>query len=236
MLYRKLGKTGLSVSVLGFGAMRLPVEGATGRPTDAHDPNKPIDEKKAMPMIEYAIDHGVNYFDSAYAYHAGRSEIVLGKGLKACRDKVMIATKLPVNLVKGPEDFERFLASSSRGWTRPMWMSISSTDSTGRLGTGRKIWACSGSSTGSCRKAGRATWVSPFTMISPSSRRSSTATTGSSARYSIIITTSTPRRGRRVSSTRLRGVSGSWSWSPSGEACSPTQCLRTFRPSGIRHR
>ena len=110
MLYRKLGKTGLSVSVLGFGAMRLPVEGATGSPTDVHDPNKPVDEKKAMPMIEYAIDHGVNYFDSAYVYHGGKSEIVLGKGLKACRDKVMIATKLPATLVKGAEDFERFFS------------------------------------------------------------------------------------------------------------------------------
>src|SRR5208283_1172806 len=108
MLYRKLGKTGLSVSVLGFGAMRLPVEGATGSPTDAHDPNKPVDEKKAIPMIEYAIDHGVNYFDSAYVYHGGKSEIVLGKGLKAYRGKVFIATKLPAMLVQGPGDFERF--------------------------------------------------------------------------------------------------------------------------------
>jgi len=110
LLYRRLGKTGLSVSVLGFGAMRLPVEGATGSPTDAYDPNKPIDEKKAMPMIEYAIDHGVNYFDSAYMYHGGKSEIVLGKGLRACRDRVFIATKLPATLVKGPEDFEKFFS------------------------------------------------------------------------------------------------------------------------------
>ena len=77
MLYRKLGKTGLTVSVLGFGAMRLPVEGP-----DQQDLDKPIDEKEAISMFEYAIDHGVNYFDSAYMYHGGKSEVVLGEGLK----------------------------------------------------------------------------------------------------------------------------------------------------------
>ncbi len=198
MLYRKLGKTGLSVSVLGFGAMRLPVEGATGSPTDVHDPNKPVDEKKAMPMIEYAIDHGVNYFDSAYVYHGGKSEIVLGKGLKACRDKVMIATKLPATLVKGAEDFERFFSEQLER------LDTTYVDVYLLHGLHRETWdrtkdmGCFCSSTGSFRKAGRAMWVSPFMMISPSSRRLWTATTGSSVRYSIIITMSTPRRGRRV--------------------------------------
>ncbi len=108
MLYRKLGKTGLTVSVLGFGAMRLPVEGGTNSVTDSYDPNKPIDEKQAIPMFEYAIDHGVNYFDSAYMYHGGKSELVLGKALKPYRDRVMISTKLPAIMVTAPEDFDRF--------------------------------------------------------------------------------------------------------------------------------
>ena len=109
MLYRKLGNTGLSVSVLGFGAMRLPLEGASDTIAGSFDPNKPIDEKEAIRMIEYAVAHGVNYFDSAYMYHGGKSEVVLGKALKPYRDKVLIATKLPAVLVQGPDDFERFL-------------------------------------------------------------------------------------------------------------------------------
>ena len=59
MLYRKLGNTGLSVSVLGFGAMRLPMEGESNNITDSYDPNKPIDEKEAIRMIEYAVANGV---------------------------------------------------------------------------------------------------------------------------------------------------------------------------------
>jgi hypothetical protein len=109
MLYRELGKTGLIVSILGFGAMRLPLEGSTGGPVGAYDPNAPIDEKEAIRMIEYAVAQGINYFDSAYMYHGGKSEVILGKGLKPYRDKVMISTKLPAIIVKGPEDFDRFL-------------------------------------------------------------------------------------------------------------------------------
>lgn len=109
MLYRKLGNTGLSVSVLGFGAMRLPVEGESGNVADSYDPHKPVNEREAIGMIEYAVDHGVNYYDSAYMYHGGKSEVVLGKALKPHRDKVFIATKLPAMLVQRKEDFEKFL-------------------------------------------------------------------------------------------------------------------------------
>ncbi len=107
MLYRTLGKTGLTVSALGFGAMRLPMEGRG--PAEAFDPNRGVDEKKAIDMIEYAVAQGVNYFDSAYMYHNGKSEVILGKGLKGHRDKVFVATKLPVVLVKDPHDFDRLL-------------------------------------------------------------------------------------------------------------------------------
>jgi uncharacterized protein len=109
MLYRRLGNTQLSVSVLGFGAMRLPIEGAHGNVADSYDPHSPIDEKEATRMIEYAVANGVNYFDSAYMYHGGKSEVVLGKALKPYRDRVLIATKLPAVLVQGPDDFEKFL-------------------------------------------------------------------------------------------------------------------------------
>jgi predicted aldo/keto reductase-like oxidoreductase len=109
MLYKRLGSSGLDVSILGFGAMRLPLQNASGSPAAAYNPNAPIDEEEATRMIEYAIEKGVNYFDSAYMYHGGKSELVLGRALKPHRDRVMISTKLPAVLVNGPEDFDRFL-------------------------------------------------------------------------------------------------------------------------------
>jgi len=78
--------------------MRLPVR----------DSKKDIDEEEAFQMVRYAMDHGINYFDTAYSYHEGKSETFLGKALKGYRDKVLLATKLPVKKVKGREDFHRF--------------------------------------------------------------------------------------------------------------------------------
>jgi hypothetical protein len=101
MLYRKLGKTGEKVSILGYGCMRLPtLEGA---------PEK-IDEKKAIELLRYAIDHGINYVDSAYSYHGGMGEIFLGKALSdGYRKKVLLATKLSCKRVNCKEDMDRFL-------------------------------------------------------------------------------------------------------------------------------
>jgi uncharacterized protein len=106
MRYRKMGKTNVEVSVLGFGAMRLPMIGAKSG-LDSFDPNVPIDEDAATKMIECAVEQGINYFDTAYGYHGGKSETFLGKALKPYRSKVMIATKLPPWMVQKPEDFER---------------------------------------------------------------------------------------------------------------------------------
>lgn len=101
MQYRVFDKLGEKLSVLGFGAMRLPVEGGD---------QGNIKEEESIELIRYAIDKGVNYVDTAYNYHKGNSEILVGKALKdGYREKVKIATKLPVWLVNTYEDFDKYL-------------------------------------------------------------------------------------------------------------------------------
>jgi predicted aldo/keto reductase-like oxidoreductase len=109
MKYRELGKTGKLVSILGFGCMRLPILGGAESPTDIFNPEKFIDEKEAARMVEYAFEHSINYFDTAYRYHGGQSEVFLGRAIRPIRNRIMLASKLPVWMVKSNDDFDRIL-------------------------------------------------------------------------------------------------------------------------------
>ena len=103
MIYREFQD--LKLSALGMGAMRLPV--ITGDDSQ-------IDEEAAKAMVDYAMSHGVNYYDTAWGYHGGQSELVMGRALKAYpRDSFYLATKFPgydlSNLDKVEEIFEKQL-------------------------------------------------------------------------------------------------------------------------------
>ncbi len=98
MLYRTMKKNGDSLSILGFGAMRLAQKG------------QKIDEARATRQIRDAIDLGVNYVDTAWLYHGGESELFLGRALAGgYRGKVRLATKLPSWLIKARKDMDRYL-------------------------------------------------------------------------------------------------------------------------------
>ena len=79
----------LDISIIGFGMMRLPQ--TNGEP----------DIEKTQEMVDYAIEHGVNYFDTAWFYHGGKSEIAVGKVLKKhSRNSYYLADKMPLRILK----------------------------------------------------------------------------------------------------------------------------------------
>lgn len=103
MQYRALPKhPSVSLPILGFGCMRLPIVG--GDMTQ-------IDEPRAAALLESAIAQGVTYVDTAYPYHGGNSETFVGRFLeeRRLRDRVTLATKLPIWLAQVEADFERLL-------------------------------------------------------------------------------------------------------------------------------
>ena len=99
MLYRTMPKIDETLSVLGFGCMRLPT-----------NQDGSIARKRAIAQIRYGIDHGINYLDTAWPYHGGQSEPLVGEALEGgYRDKVNIATKLPSWMVKDRADMDVYL-------------------------------------------------------------------------------------------------------------------------------
>ena len=100
MIYKQFQD--IQLSALGLGGMRLPV-------IDGKDAQ--IDEPATQEMVAYAMDHGVNYYDTAWGYHSGNSELVLGRALaRYPREKFYLATKFPGydlgNMDKVEEIFE----------------------------------------------------------------------------------------------------------------------------------
>ena len=98
MEYREINNC--KISLLGFGCMRFPTleDGVS------------IDEKKTEEMLDYAIEHGVNYLDTAFPYMSGKSEEFVGRYIKKYdRSKLYIATKLPIWDVKTLDDVKRII-------------------------------------------------------------------------------------------------------------------------------
>lgn len=109
MLYREMGETGEKLSILGYGCMRFPTDGRYDH----------IDRKRASALLDFALESGVNYLDTAYTYHGldnstgGDSEVFLGEYFSGNdhREEVYLTTKLPVWLVQEKGDMDKYLDS-----------------------------------------------------------------------------------------------------------------------------
>lgn len=103
MQYREFGKTGIKISALGFGSMRLPQKKAGDKYIN--------DVEEGIRVIQRAFELGVNYIDTAPGYCGGESEIIVGKALKGWRDKVYVSTKNSIG-DSSPSNFRRKLEES----------------------------------------------------------------------------------------------------------------------------
>jgi len=100
MKYRKMGSLPWEVSALGFGCMRLPTRSFL----------RGVNQGLAIEILRQGIDSGINYIDTAWMYHMGQSERIVGKALQnGYREKVKLVTKLPMILMRNTEDFDKFL-------------------------------------------------------------------------------------------------------------------------------
>ncbi len=96
--YRRLIKNGDELSTLGYGCMRLPMQGIS------------VNENLAIEQMYYAYENGVNYYDTAYIYHGGKSEVILGKFIKKynIRKEIFIADKLPTFIIRKKEQINEY--------------------------------------------------------------------------------------------------------------------------------
>jgi hypothetical protein len=106
MRYRAFGKTGLRVSALGFGAMRLPMDEA--------GPGPVLREDEAVATLRRAFELGVNYVDTGHGYCRGRSEPAVGRAVAGRREQVLVSTKSPLWLIRETGDWRRFLDDQLR--------------------------------------------------------------------------------------------------------------------------
>lgn len=108
MELRNLGSTGKKVSPLGLGCMRLPLEGGA----QGYTSSRGTDVEASIRLIHHAIDSGITYLDTAFNYLHGESEKTIGKALAqgGYRDKVVLATKSPIWMLKEKGDFDSLLA------------------------------------------------------------------------------------------------------------------------------
>ena len=104
MNYRKFGNTGEKISALGFGCMRFPEYEKDGKMY--------VDQDKVDEMVAEAYRQGVNYFDTAPKYCNCNSEEAVGRAVKGFRDKVLLSTKIPLDVCKKPGDYRRALEHS----------------------------------------------------------------------------------------------------------------------------
>lgn len=105
MIYRKFGNTGIEISALGFGCMRLPE-------IDLGDEKWDMDYDKCTEMLKQGYELGINYFDTAPFYCHHNSEIAVGRGIKEFREKVYLSTKCPMDKIKNGADFRAQLQTS----------------------------------------------------------------------------------------------------------------------------
>lgn len=106
MHYRTMGQSGIKVSALGMGTMRLPLkEGMQG-----YTSSRGADTERSVALIRHAIDSGITYFDTAFNYLHGESEKILGQALQdGYRKQALIATKSPIWMIKEAGDFDALL-------------------------------------------------------------------------------------------------------------------------------
>ncbi len=101
MLYRTLGKTGIKLSVLGYGTKYLPENESNGK--------RWISIDNSIKTMHRSFELGVNHIDTSYIYNNGLSETAISQALKNWQDKVYLGTKTPTKLIKKPGDYRKYL-------------------------------------------------------------------------------------------------------------------------------